>query len=254
MTEQRIALVTGANKGIGREVARQLAGRGMTVLLAARKPAAGRTAADELRTEGVEVHPIELDVTDPDGIAAAVKGVGDAYGRLDVLVNNAAITGAGSPPAEPDPARRVEPPSAADLDRVREVYETNVFGVIAVTNAFLPLLRRSDAARIVNVSSGVGSLHAMTDPAGPLAGMPPSLAYPTSKAALNAVTAQYAKEFRGSQLLINAADPGWTGTDLNGHAGPRSVAEGAAIIVRLATLPADGPSGGFFNDDGVVPW
>jgi NAD(P)-dependent dehydrogenase (short-subunit alcohol dehydrogenase family) len=164
--EQKIALVTGANKGIGREIAAQLAELGMTVLLAARDPHRREEAAAALRSVGGDVHPVGLDVTDPTTIRAAAKYVDERFGRLDVLVNNAGITGNGG-----------QAPSTADLDTVRQVFETNVFGVIAVTNAMLPLLLRSPAPRIVNVSSGVGSLAAMKDPDSPLTGLPASAAY-----------------------------------------------------------------------------
>jgi NAD(P)-dependent dehydrogenase (short-subunit alcohol dehydrogenase family) len=201
-----IALITGANKGIGLETARQLGARGVTVLAGAR---------DEAR--GLE--------------AERADWVGHHYGRLDILVNNAGIARAGGPPSQ------------TDLDAMREVYETNVFGVIIVTNAMLPLLRRAPAARIVNVSSEVGSITSMTDPASPLAQMPASLAYPSSKSALNMITALYAKELRDTPVKVNAANPGYTATDLNRHNGFRSVAEGAEASVHLATLDADGPSG-----------
>jgi NAD(P)-dependent dehydrogenase (short-subunit alcohol dehydrogenase family) len=241
--EPKIALVTGANKGIGREIAAQLAELGMTVLLAARDPQRRAEAAAALRSAGGDVHPVGLDVTDPTTVRAAAEYVDERFGRLDVLVNNAGITGNGG-----------QAPSTADLDTVRKVFETNVFGVIAVTNAMLPLLLRSPAPRIVNVSSGVGSLAAMNDPDSPLAGLPASAAYVPSKTALNSVTVQYAKELRKVDILVNAADPGYCATDLNNHTGYRSAAQGAAIAVRLATLGPDGPTGGFFNDDGPVPW
>ena len=158
----------------------------------------------------------------------ALAGVGD--GRLDILVNNAGIA-------------RGNPASETNLDTMREVYEVNVFGAIRVTNAMLPLLRRAPAARIVNVSSEVGSISSMTDPASPLAQMPTSLAYPSSKAALNMITALYAKDLRDTPIKVNAANPGYTKTDLNRNSGFRSVTEGAEAGVYLATLGADGPSG-----------
>jgi NAD(P)-dependent dehydrogenase (short-subunit alcohol dehydrogenase family) len=232
-----IALVTGANKGIGYRVVEQLAARGMTVLLGGRDQKRREAAAAEL---GVE--PIALDVTDPASVAAAAAHVRTAFGRLDVLVNNAGIAGAGA-----------VPPSDTAVEAVREVFDTNVYGVIRVTNAMLPLLLRSPAPRIVNVSSMVGSLTEQSDPAGRLSVLPPTVAYPVSKTALNAVTVQYARELAG-RVLVNAADPGYCATDLNDHRGWRSAAEGAAIAVRLATLDADGPTGGFFNDDGPVAW
>jgi NAD(P)-dependent dehydrogenase (short-subunit alcohol dehydrogenase family) len=232
-----IALVTGANKGIGYQIVEQLAARGMTVLLGGRDQKRREAAAAEL---GVE--PIALDVTDAATVAAAAAQVEAGYGRLDVLVNNAGIAGTG-----------FVPPSGTTVEAVREVFDTNVYGVIRVTNAMLPLLLRSPAPRIVNVSSMVGSLAVQSDPAGPLSVLPPTVAYPVSKTALNAVTVQYARELAG-RVLVNAADPGYCATDLNDHRGWRTAAEGAATAVRLATLEADGPTGGFFNDDGPVAW
>ncbi|MFI6317538.1 SDR family oxidoreductase [Nonomuraea sp. NPDC050556] len=238
MTEKKTALVTGANKGIGYEIVAQLTALGMTVLLGSRDPQRGADAAKAL---GVE--PVTIDVTDPKSVAAAAAFVESRYGRLDVLVNNAGIAGGWG-----------QLPSSADLDEVRAVFETNVFSVITVTNAMLPLLSRSPAARIVNLSSGVGSLAMMSDPDGQLAELPASAAYVPSKTALNALTLQYAKELAKTGILVNAADPGYCATDLNGHRGFRSAAQGAAIAVHLATLDADGPTGGYFNDDGPVPW
>jgi NAD(P)-dependent dehydrogenase (short-subunit alcohol dehydrogenase family) len=226
-----IALITGANKGIGLETARQLGARGVTVLAGARDEARGLEAELALRDGGAEARFVRLDVTDPKSAQEAADWVDHHYGRLDILVNNAGIARAGGPPSQ------------TDLDAMREVYETNVFGVIIVTNAMLPLLRRAPSARIVNVSSEVGSITSMTDPASPLAQMPASLAYPSSKSALNMITALYANELRDTPVKVNAANPGYTATDLNRHNGFRSVAEGAEASVHLATLDADGPSG-----------
>jgi NAD(P)-dependent dehydrogenase (short-subunit alcohol dehydrogenase family) len=226
-----IALITGANKGIGFETARQLGARGVTVLAGARDEARGRQAEQALRDGGAEARFVPLDVTDAKSAQAAADWIDREHGHLDILVNNAGIAVGGGPPSQ------------TDLDAMREVYETNVFGVIVVTNAMLPLLRRAPAARIVNVSSEVGSLTAMTDPASPLAQMPAGLAYPSSKSALNMVTAIYAKELRDTPVKVNAANPGYTATDLNHHSGFRSVAEGAEASVHLATLGPDGPSG-----------
>jgi NAD(P)-dependent dehydrogenase (short-subunit alcohol dehydrogenase family) len=238
-----VALVTGANKGIGREIAALLAGRGMTVLLGARDRGRGEEAAAALRAAGGEVHAVALDVTDASTVRAAAERIEERFGRLDVLVNNAGIAG-----------NRGQPPSESELASVRAVFETHYFGVILVTNAMLPLLRRSPAPRIVNVSSGLGSLAAQSDLDGPLAQVPPSAGYEPSKTALNALTVQYAKELRKDNVLVNAANPGWCATDLNNHAGYRTPAQGAAIAVHLATLGPDGPTGGFFSDDGPVPW
>jgi NAD(P)-dependent dehydrogenase (short-subunit alcohol dehydrogenase family) len=225
-----IALITGANKGIGLETAQQFGARGCTVLAGARDEGRGREAERELRLAGVEARFVPLDVTDEASVRQAAGWVEREYGRLDILVNNAGIA-------------RGNPPSQTDLDAMREVYEVNVFGVIRVTNAMLPLLRRAPAARIVNVSSEVGSISSMTDPASPLAQLPASLAYPSSKSALNMITAMYARELRDTPIKVNAANPGYTKTDLNRNSGFRSVAEGAEATVYLATLPADGPSG-----------
>ncbi|HEY2576043.1 MAG TPA: SDR family NAD(P)-dependent oxidoreductase, partial [Streptosporangiaceae bacterium] len=183
---RKIALVTGANKGIGYEIAAQLAGFGMTIVLTARDAGRREEAANRLRATGAEVYPVELDVTKPVTITAAAAYVDAELGRLDVLVNNAGISG--------DIARQA--PSAADMDVVREVFETNYFGVVMVTKAMIPLLRRSPEPRIVNVTSGLGSLTHMSDPDSYMVNLPPSAAYAPAKGALNSVTIQFAKELR----------------------------------------------------------
>ncbi len=239
-----IALVTGANKGIGREVAAQLAALGMTVLLGARDRERGEKAAAAL---GHAVRPVAIEVTDPASVRAAAAYVEEHFGRLDVLVNNAGISG--------DVTR--QRPGAADLAVTREVFEVNVFGVIVVTDAMLPLLRRSPAGRIVNLSSSLGSLGLMSTPGTHQANLAASTAYRPAKTALNALTVQYARELRTAGILVNAADPGGCATDFTKHIDrpiDRTAAQGAAIAVRLATLGADGPTGGYFNDDGPVPW
>ncbi|WP_260189549.1 SDR family oxidoreductase [Actinophytocola gossypii] len=251
MSEQRIALVTGANKGIGRATAEQLAALGMTVVVGAREPRRGEETAAALRAAGGDAHPVTLDVTDQETARAAAERVEERFGRLDVLVNNAGITGSGQV-APQDAVDQV--PSSVDLVMVRAVFETNVLGVIAVTNALLPLLRRSPAPRIVNLSSHAASLTISADPDGPLAALPASAAYTPSKAALNAVTVQYANELRKDGVLVNAVAPGYVATDINDHRGFLTPAQGAAAVVRLATLPSDGPTGGFFDADGPVPW
>jgi NAD(P)-dependent dehydrogenase (short-subunit alcohol dehydrogenase family) len=246
-----IALITGASKGIGLETARQLGARGMTVLAAARDSARGGAAEDGLRAEGIDAHFVELDVTDAKSARRAAEWIDARYGRLDVLVNNAGIATRGSPPSE------------TSLDAMREVFETNVLGVITVTNAMLPLLRRAASARIVNVSSEIGSVTLMSDRSGPMWQLPPSLPYPASKSALNMVTAMYARELAGTAIKVNAANPGYCATDLNAHSGFRTPAEGASVSVHLATLPDDGPTGTFWGhrwgaDDpgqyGNLPW
>ncbi len=241
MADKKIALITGANKGIGKEIARQLGASGMTVLIGARDAARGKEAADELKIGGADACPILVDVTDQAGIDAAAAQVEQDYGRLDVLVNNAGI------------ALDAGPASTLELDTLRRTYETNVFGVFSVTKAFLPLLQKSEAGRIVNMSSGLGSLTQNSDPNSEYAAVKP-LAYNSSKAALNMMTVIFAAELKDTAIKVNAADPGYTATDLNQHRGPRTVAQGATIAVRLATLPEDGPTGGYFDENGVVPW
>jgi NAD(P)-dependent dehydrogenase (short-subunit alcohol dehydrogenase family) len=236
MSMTKTALITGANKGIGLETARQLAAQGFTVLLAARDPERGKQAERDLRNDGHDqVRFIRLDVTDKNLITASADIVEQDYGHLDVLVNNAGI------------ATRGGFPSQTDLDGVRAIMETNVLGVIAVTNALLPLLRKAPAARIVNVSSEIGSVSFMSDRASPAWQMPASIAYPVSKTALNMVTAMYAKELTGTGIKVNAANPGYCATDLNGNTGFRSAAQGAEVSVHLATLPGDGPTGTFWG-------
>jgi NAD(P)-dependent dehydrogenase (short-subunit alcohol dehydrogenase family) len=227
-------LITGANKGLGREAARRLVQAGHDVYLGARDSERGAAAARELGCRFVV-----LDVLDDDSVTAAAAAVEAESGTLDVLVNNAGING-GAVPAEDTTAEDVE-----------RVYATNVLGVVRVTHAFLPLLLRSPAPAIVNVSSGLGSLAVTTDPTLPWSAWR-GLAYPSSKAALNMLTSQYAKSF--PQIRINAVDPGYTATDLNGHGGTQSVEEGAEAIVAMASIGPDGPTGGFFDRHGVVPW
>jgi NAD(P)-dependent dehydrogenase (short-subunit alcohol dehydrogenase family) len=243
MNEQTIALVTGANKGIGYEIAVGLGALGWNVGVGARDAERLEAAVEKLRAAGVDAFGVPLDVTDDASVAAAAELVEERAGRLDVLVNNAGVTG-GMP----------QEPTTADLAAVRRAVETNVIGVIRVTNAMLPLLRRSASPRIVNMSSTVGSLTRQTNSAGEDATGPLSVAYAPSKTFLNAVTIQYAKELRDTNILINAACPGYTATDLNGFRGVRTPEQGAAIAIRLATLPNDGPTGAFFEDAGVVPW
>jgi NAD(P)-dependent dehydrogenase (short-subunit alcohol dehydrogenase family) len=247
-----IALITGANKGIGFATARLLGGRGMTVLLGSRDAGRGQAAAESLREAGYDAHPVLLDVADEASIEKAASWVAAEYGHLDILVNNAGI-------AMGDGTGR---PSETRLATLRTVFETNVYGIVAVTNAMLPLLRKASAARIVNVSSEVGSIGSMTDPESPMWPMA-SVPYPASKAALNMVTAMYAKELRESGIKVNAANPGYCATDLNGNSGFRTAEQGAEVSVHLATLPDDGPTGTLWGylwradgteAYGVLPW
>lgn len=239
--EGKIALITGANKGIGLEIARQLGEQGITVLLGVRDENRGREAAEKLKAENIDARIVQLDVTNQDTIDAAAKHIESEFGKLDILVNNAGV------------AIDSVPPSQLDIEVLRRTYDTNFFGVFAVTKAMLPLLRKSDAGRIVNMSSGLGSLAQNTDPNWEYAQVK-LLAYNSSKTALNAMTIQFAYELKDTPIKINSADPGYVATDLNAHRGLRTVQQGATAPVRLATLPEDGPTGGFFNENGVVPW
>jgi NAD(P)-dependent dehydrogenase (short-subunit alcohol dehydrogenase family) len=239
MSEQTIALVTGANKGIGYEIAAGLGALGWSVGVGARDEQRRAAAVEKLRANGVDAFGVPLDVTGDASVAAAAALLQDRAGRLDVLVNNAGVTGG----AQQEPTR-------VDLETMRTAVETNVIGVVRVMDAMLPLLRRSASARIVNMSSSVGSLTRQSEgEVGPL-----SIAYSPSKSMLNAVTIQYAKALRDTNILINAGCPGFTATDLNAFQGIRTPEQGATIAITLATLPDDGPTGGFFEDAGVVPW
>lgn len=239
MTDRRTALVTGANKGIGLAIARGLAARDHDVWIGCRDRDRGQAAATAL---GAGVRLLDLDVTDDANVAAAVAALGRQTGRLDVLVNNAGIAG-----------RADLSPSQQPVGDVKAVYEVNVFGPVRVTQAFLPLLKASDRPRIVMMSSGLGSIANNSDP-GWSAYATNLLGYNTSKTALNGITVALAKELGPLGFKVNAACPGYVATDLNGHRGPRSTEQGAVIAIRLATLDADGPNGGYFNEDGPLPW
>lgn len=239
----RIALITGANKGIGHEVARQLCAQAYTVLVGARDAQRGQEAADRLRAAGGVAHFVQIDVTDAASVDCAAALIAREHGRLDVLVNNAAIK------LEFHPA----PPSQSSLSLVRQTFETDVFGVITVTLAMLPLLRKSPAARIVNVSSGLGSL-TLSATVGTKWNDKPMLSYNVAKTAVNSITVQFANELRDTTIKINSADPGYTHTDMTLNQGGKPVERGAAVIVRLATLPDDGPTGEFFDENGPMPW
>jgi NAD(P)-dependent dehydrogenase (short-subunit alcohol dehydrogenase family) len=237
-----IALVTGANKGIGFEVVAGLGRRGFTVLLGARDDARGRAAAARLWDRKLDVRYVSLDVNDDESVGAAVRAIDEEFGHLDVLVNNAAVKLERAP----------SPPSECSLATVRETFETNVFGAIRVILATLPLLRRAPAPRVVNVSSGLGSLTLATT-AGTKYQEKPLLSYNVSKSALNSITVQFANELRDTPCKVNAVDPGYTNTDMTGS-GTRVPETAAAVVIDLATLPADGPTGSFFDERGELPW
>ena len=249
MEDKRVALVTGANKGIGLQIAKDLAAHGFTALVGSRNLENGEAAAKSI---GAAAHAVQLDVTDQASIAAAAARIRNEFGRLDVLVNNAAISHAGKPGRSLEELMKSNRASVASLDEVRSVFETNVFGVLAVTQAVLPLLREAPTGRIVNVSSGVGSLTLNSDPAFPYrAGF--GVVYAASKTALNAITLSFAIELEPTNVKVNAASPGFTATALNNFEGTDTVEQGARNPVRVA-LEENGPTGTFTGPDGPLLW
>ena len=242
MNTNKIALVTGANKGIGKEIARQLGQAGYTVLVGSRDVERGAFAAKELVAEGLDAVALPLEVTSPESVAAAVATVEAAYGRLDVLVNNAAIIPVGDGAV-----------SEVAADVLRSAFETNVIGLVGVTQAFLPLLRKASAARVVNLSTSLASFEQVGDPESRMSTVL-TLGYNSSKAAVNMVTVMLANELRGTGILVNAADPGNCATDMGGWSAARTPAQGAAVAVGLATLDADGPTGHVYAEEGRLGW
>jgi len=241
-TANKIALITGANKGIGFEVARQLGKKGCTVLVAARDAELGQEAAAKLKKEGADARPIQLDVTHREAIEGARAQIEKEFGRLDILINNAGINDRGD-----------GPPSKVDLDAVNRVLQTNFVGALAVVQAMLPLIRKSAAGNIINVSSELGSITGHSDPNWKFAPVK-FIAYCASKAAMNMMTVQLAYELRDTNIKVNSVNPGYTATDLNNHQGPQTIEEGSAEIIRVALIGNDGPSGQFLETGGSIPW
>lgn len=241
--ERKVALITGANKGLGYEIAGQLGRQNMIVYIGARNEARGRAAADKLVTAGVDARPIRIDLDDRGSVLDAARFIEQTHGRLDILVNNAGII-------EP----RDGAPSVTDIEVVKRTFDTNFFGTLMVTQLMLPLLRNGPAGRIVNMSSGLGSLALNQDPTWAFAETK-LIGYNASKAALNMLTVQLAWELRDTAIKVNAANPNFTDTELvPGAVGGRPVAEGAKTAVELALLGEDGPTGGFFEDGMLLPW
>ena len=242
--EKQVALITGANKGIGYEIARQLGAKGLTVLVGSRDAGRGEKAAAALVAEGIDACLIQLDVTAQSSIDAAAAFIEKNYGYLDVLVNNAGISIHDGNTA----------PSELSLAVFKRTFDTNVFGAFAVTQAMLPLIRKSSAGRIINVSSPMGSLSLHSDPESAMSHMPPLLAYCSSKTAMNALTVFFARELRETGIKVNSVSPGYVATDLNNLTGYLTPEQGAALPVKFALLPDDGPNGGFFEGEGTIPW
>lgn len=239
---RKSVLITGANKSIGLETARQLGREGYRVWLGARDSARGAEAAAQLVSEGIDVQALALDVTRDDSVQAAVERVQREAGQLDILINNAGISGI-----------QTALPSEQPIEDIRTIYETNVFAPIRVTQAFLPLLKAAGSAQVVMVSSGLGSLGWLSDPSNQFHGVN-ILGYNSSKTALNAVTVSLAKELSAYGIAVNAADPGYTATDFNGHSGYRTVEQAAAGIAWLASGGANGATGRYFFEQQEVPW
>ncbi len=249
MQDKPVALVTGANQGIGLQIAKDLTAHGFTVLVGSRSLERGKAAANEI---GPEAHAVELDVTSEETIRTAAQYIREEFRRLDVLINNAGVSHTKTPGRLLAEVAKSGRASGADLNEVRAVFDANVFGVIAVTQAMLPLLREAPAARIVNVSSITGSLSWNSAPENPYRAM--FGLYAMSKAALNAVTVGFALDLESTGIKVNAACPGFTKTNLNNYEGTGSVEDGAKEPVRLALLGPDGPTGSFSNSEGPIPW
>jgi NAD(P)-dependent dehydrogenase (short-subunit alcohol dehydrogenase family) len=244
MSTQRVALISGANKGIGFETARQLGKQGITVLMGARDLAKGQAAAEQLKKEGIDARAVKFDVVNAADIKAAAEKIEKEFGKLDILINNAGVM------FEPIGGNNT---SSVPDDVVRKTFDTNFFSAISVTKAFLPLLKKSDAGRIVNVSSILGSLTLHSTEGSPIYEAK-ALAYDASKAALNSFTIHLAHELKGTKIKVNSAHPGWVKTDMGTDAAPMNIVDGAKTEVELATLGADGPTGGFFHMGEAINW
>lgn len=244
MNDKKIALVTGANKGIGLETARQLGQKGITVLVGARDETKGKEAVEKLRQEKIDAHALTIDVSDERSIEKAVKQVENDYGRLDILINNAGIM-------LDDQDKKV---SEQSLDTWRRTFDTNLFGLIATTQAFLPLLRKSEAGRIVNLSSILGSITLHRQPGSPIYDSKRYASYNVSKSAVNAFTVQLAHELKDTHIRVNAAHPGWVKTEMGGEGATMEIEDGARTSVDLATMGTDGPHGTYQHMGETLPW
>ena len=241
---KKIALITGANKGIGFETARQLGQEGIIVLVGARDAKKGEAAAEKLRREKIEAHALTIDVSDAASIRKAANQVESDYGRLDILVNNAGVM-------VDDEKKK---PSEQSLETWRKTFETNLFGLIATTQAFLPLLRKSEAGRIVNLSSILGSITFHAKPGSPIYDSKSYTSYNVSKSAVNAYTVQLAYELKDTKIKVNAAHPGWVKTEMGGEGATMELGDGAKTSVALATLGPDGPNGAYIHMGESLPW
>lgn len=246
MTEQKLALITGANKGIGFEMSRQLAGKGVKVLMGGRNMDRVHAAVEKLQAEGLDVQEVQIDVTDSDQIASLKEKITGGYGHLDILINNAGI-------AHQDEPLFANSAATVPIKAVRETFDVNFFGLVELTQSLLPLIRKSPAGRIVNMSSMLGSMGLHTDPGAGIDQIKP-LAYDASKAAVNMFTIHLAAQLKDTPIKVNSAHPGWVKTDMGGDEAPMEVEDGAKTGVTLALLGDDGPSGGFFHMGEAMPW
>lgn len=244
-TEKKVALITGANRGIGFETARQLGEKGITVVLAARTAKAAEESAAKLKAEGIDAVSVKLDVTNAQDREAAAKFVAEKFGKLDILINNAGVG--------PQDGMFEHKTVQTTDEELQKVFGTNLFATIAVTRSFLPLLKKSDAGRIVNLSSILGSLTLHADPKSPIAGIK-AFAYDASKTALNAFTIHLAAELKDTQIKVNSAHPGWVKTEMGTDQAPMEIPDGAKTSVALALLGTDGPSGRFIHMGKELPW
>jgi NAD(P)-dependent dehydrogenase (short-subunit alcohol dehydrogenase family) len=243
--DKKVALVTGANRGIGFETARQLGQKGITVVVAARSQSAAEETASKLKAEGIDAFPVNLDTTKAEDRTAAAKTIGEKFGKLDILINNAGVGAQGD--------MFVLTVSETTEEELETVFGTNLFATIAVTRAFLPLLKKSEAGRIVNLSSILGSLTLHADPNSPIASIK-TFAYDASKSALNAFTIHLAAELKGTKIKVNSAHPGWVKTDMGTDKAPMEIVDGAKTSVDLALIPQDGPNGRFIHMGQELPW
>jgi NAD(P)-dependent dehydrogenase (short-subunit alcohol dehydrogenase family) len=245
MASDRVAFITGGNKGIGLETARQLGKLGITVVIGSRDREKGLAAVNKLRGEGIQADVIRFDVTDPADYQAAYDYFDQRYGRLDILVNNAGIA--------KENFLGGNQTSITPAETLREIFDTNFFAAVAITQALLPLVRKATAGRIVNLSSILGSNTLHATPGSPIYEAK-SFGYDASKAALNSFTIHLAHELKGTKIKVNSAHPGWVKTDMGTDAAPMEIPDGAKTSVRLATLPEDGPTGGYFHMEDTLPW
>jgi NAD(P)-dependent dehydrogenase (short-subunit alcohol dehydrogenase family) len=245
---QKIAFITGGNRGLGFQTALDLKDAGIKVVIGSRDLAQGEKAVEKLRAAGVDADVLQFDITKPADFQTAYKYFDSNYGRLDILVNNAGIAAGVFPGTGPEHSATL-----VEADLLHKVFETNFFAPVALTNALLPLLKKSPAGRIVNLSSILGSLTLQADPNSPIYHAK-SFAYDASKTALNAYTIHLAYELRDTNIKVNSAHPGWVKTDMGGDQAPMELSEGGKTSAALATLPADGPSGGYFHLGKPLPW